>query len=67
MTLQINGFWPEDDAPVKDSAFACAFAFGLIRFAKFLDVRKMDIKAIHPPLMRKEMKAIIKKSTEIQV
>jgi hypothetical protein len=67
MTLQINGFWPEDDAPVKDPAFACAFAFGLIRFAKFLDAGKMDINAILPPMLRKELRAIFKKNTEIQV
>jgi uncharacterized protein YcaQ len=67
MTLQVNGFWHEEDAPVKDPAFACAFAWGLIRFTRFLDAGKINIHAIRPPVLRREIKAIFKKDSEIEV
>ena len=65
MTLQIKGFWHEDDAPVKDPAFASALALGLISFVRFLEVSKVDIAAIHPTVLRKEVKAVIKRVSEI--
>jgi hypothetical protein len=67
MTLQIRGFWYEEDAPVKDGAFVSALALGLIRFAKFLEAGKIDIAAIHPPVLRKETIAVIKKVSDIVV
>ena len=42
MTLQIKGFWLEDDAPVKDIEFAKALACGLIWFAKFLNAKRIE-------------------------
>ena len=35
MTLEIKGFWHEEDAPVKDIDFATALGRGLVRFANF--------------------------------
>jgi uncharacterized protein YcaQ len=67
MTLQIKGFWVEEDAPVKDHAFASALALGLIRFSKFLEAQKMDITAIQPPRLRTEIKKIIQTASEIIV
>jgi uncharacterized protein YcaQ len=61
MTLEIKGFWHEDDAPVKDAAFADALAKGLIRFAKFLDAKKVDVSAIQPVNLRSHMKKIFKR------
>jgi hypothetical protein len=66
-TLEIKGFWHEEDAPVKDPAFVSALAFGLIRFARFLEVGKVDIRAIHPPKLQKVMRVIIKKNSEILI
>jgi multisubunit Na+/H+ antiporter MnhG subunit len=40
MTREIKGFWYEDDAPVKDVEFANALVKGLLRFAKFVGVKK---------------------------
>ncbi len=48
MTLEIKGFWPEDDAPVSDSDFANAFAKGLVRFAKFLNAKRVNVAAFKP-------------------
>jgi uncharacterized protein len=59
MTLEIKGFWHEDDAPVKDIEFANALAKGLIRLAKFLDAKKITTDAIRPPGLRGEIVRIL--------
>src|ERR671919_122716 len=58
MTLEIKGFWHEDDAPVKDPAFAEALAKGLIRFAKFLDAKNITTNSIRPTGLRKQVEMI---------
>jgi uncharacterized protein YcaQ len=60
MTLEIKGFWHEDDAPVKDVAFADALAKGLIRFAKFVGAKKVDVSVIKPVGLRKYIQGLIK-------
>lgn len=60
MTLEIKGFWHEDDAPVKDVQFADALAKGLVRFAKFVEARKVTTKAIHPTGLRKHVERILR-------
>ena len=60
MTLEIKGFWHEDDAPVKDPAFASALAKGLIRFAKFLETKKITIDSIRPTGLRKQVEKILR-------
>ena len=60
MTLEIKGFWYEDDAPVKDAAFADALAKGLIRFAKFVEAKKVDVSAIKPVGLRREVKRVMR-------
>lgn len=67
MTLQIKGFWHEDDTPVKNPAFVSAFAKGLVRFAEFLGAKKIEIAAIHPPRLRMEVKEVIKGVSELAV
>lgn len=67
MTLEIKGFWFEEDAPVKDKAFASALARGLIRFAEFLEAGRIQISTIHPPRLRSEVKKIIASQSEIVV
>ena len=62
MTLEIKGFWHEDDAPVKDLAFAEALAKGLIRFAKFVEAKKIATNSIHPPALRKQIEKILKQN-----
>ena len=59
MTLQIKGFWHEDDAPVKDVEFANALARGLIRFAKFLDAKHVEVNTIKPMSLRQRIKALL--------
>lgn len=61
MTLEIKGFWLEDDAPVKDVAFADALAKGLIRFAKFVGAQRVNVSAIQPAGLRKKLAAEVKK------
>jgi len=60
MTLEIKGFWYEEDTPVKDIAFASAFVKGLIRFAKFLGARKITMDSINPAALRKEVRKQLK-------
>ena len=65
MTLEILGFWHEDDAPVKDVVFANALASGLMRFVKFLESKKIDLKAIEPASLKREVKRMIQDQSEI--
>jgi hypothetical protein len=62
MTLEILGFWHEDDAPVKQAAFADALAKGLIRFARFLDAQKVMTSSIHPTGLRKHVEKVLRES-----
>ncbi|HLO17459.1 MAG TPA: crosslink repair DNA glycosylase YcaQ family protein [Anaerolineales bacterium] len=64
MTLEIKGFWYEDDAPVKDVDFANALAKGLIRFAKFLRAKKIITDLIRPTGLRKEVERQLKAALE---
>lgn len=58
-TLQILGFWLEDDAP-KDEAFANALANGLKRFADMIGAEKMDLSGIKPVKLRAYLKKKLK-------
>jgi uncharacterized protein len=51
-TLLIKGFWLEDAATGKDSAFAAALACGLVRFAHFHEATRLDANAIQPARLR---------------
>jgi uncharacterized protein YcaQ len=62
MTLEIKGFWHEEDAPVKDPAFANALANGLVRFAKFVEARKITTGSIHPTGLRRQVEKILRGS-----
>jgi hypothetical protein len=64
MTLEIKGFWHEDDAPVKDVDFANALAKGLIRFAKFMEAKKVELDGIKLTGLRKQIAALVKKEFE---
>lgn len=59
MTLEIKGFWYEEDAPVKEPAFISAFARGLIRFAKFVGAKRMNIKVIKPVGLMRALKKLV--------
>lgn len=60
MTLEIKGFWHEDDAPVKDPQFGDALAKGLARFAKFVEAKKVQTSSIQPPALRKHVDKYLK-------
>lgn len=51
-TLILNGFWLEEHAALDDPAFAAALAKGLVRFAGFLEAKRLDIAAIQPAELR---------------
>jgi uncharacterized protein YcaQ len=63
MTLEILGFWHEDDAPIKDPEFANALAKGLIRFARFLEAKKIKTDSIHPAGLRRQVESILRHSS----
>ena len=54
-TLQILGFWLEDDAP-KDEAFASALANGLQRFAEMIGAQKFNLSGIKQTKLRSFLK-----------
>jgi len=54
-TLVINGLWLEDPALVKDAAFAEALALGMARFIRFLGAKRLDVKAVGQPALRKRL------------
>ena len=56
MTLQILGFWLEEDAP-QDAAFGDALANGLKRFADLVGAKKVDLRGIKPAKLRAHIKA----------
>lgn len=62
MTLEIKGFWHEEDAPVKDIDFATALGKGLVRFANFLGAKKVTTKTIRPTGLRKHVEKILHES-----
>jgi uncharacterized protein YcaQ len=64
MTLEILGFWLEDDAPVKDIAFADALARGLARFARFLEAKKVITQSIRPTSLRSHVQSRLRKELE---
>lgn len=59
-TLEIQGFWQEDDALVKDADFARAFTKGMLRFAKFVDAKRVKLDAIQPAKLRKQVESTLK-------
>jgi len=42
-----------------------ALALGLIRFAKFLEVKRINVASIHPPRLRKQVQAVVGELMEI--
>ena len=56
MTLRINGFWLENDAPVNRPAFADALGKGLARFASFVEAKKMDVNAVTPKKLQNHIR-----------
>ena len=60
MTLEIKGFWHEDDGPIKDASFADALAKGFIRFAKFVGAKKVDVNSIRPIGLRRHVQEMIR-------
>lgn len=60
MSLEIKGFWHEDDAPVKDADFANALARGLARFANFVGAKKIKTGAIRPAGLRKQVETALR-------
>ena len=52
-TFVVLGFWLEDKALARNSAFAEALALSFKRFAAFLGAAKTDFKAIREAPLRK--------------
>ena len=59
MTLHINGFWLEEDAPLNEPAFADALGKGLARFASFVEARKVEMDAITPKKLREHVRKFV--------
>ena len=65
MTLDIRGFWHEDDAPVTDIDFANALARGLARFARFVDAERINVASIKPIGLRKQVETMLRDSLSV--
>jgi uncharacterized protein YcaQ len=59
MTLEIKGFWLEEDAPVKEIDFANALGKGIARFANFVGAKKVNLAVIKPAALRTHIQKII--------
>jgi uncharacterized protein YcaQ len=60
MTLEIKGFWHEDDAPVKHVDFAQAFTEGLLRFTRFVGAERADTSVIELRNLRRHVDKALK-------
>ncbi len=58
-TLQILGFWLEEDAP-QDADFGDALARGSKRFADMMGAQRVDLCALKPVKLRKHLKERLK-------
>lgn len=58
-TLQILGFWLEEDAP-NDVLFIDALANGLKRFANMIGAEKIDLGGVKPTALRTKLKLLLK-------
>ena len=67
MTLQVKGFWHEENAPVKDAAFLSALAKGLLRFAAFLGAEQVNLSGIGTAGVRRQLKNDIARSMPVSV
>jgi uncharacterized protein YcaQ len=65
MTLEILGFWHEEDAPIKEEAFTDALAKGLIRFADFVGAKKLDLNKIKPASLQSAVLKKLKSESEL--
>ncbi|NQU29728.1 MAG: winged helix DNA-binding domain-containing protein [Anaerolineae bacterium] len=66
MTLQIKGFWHEEDAPVNDPAFADALGKGLVRFANFVEAKQVEIDTIKPKKLQNHIRKYLKNTLQFQ-
>lgn len=53
--LRVNGFWLENETTGADPAFLGALSRGLGRFARFLDVEKVEAGAVDHSAIRREL------------
>ncbi len=54
-TLQIKGFWLENEDSAEDADFADAFGRGLARFAVFVKARAVDTSLLQPQKLREHI------------
>ncbi len=58
-TLQVKGFWLENEEIALAANFADAFGKGLARFAGFVKARQVDISVIQPERLRNHIQKFI--------
>jgi uncharacterized protein YcaQ len=63
-TLQVLGFWLEEPATGKDAAFATALGRGFANLRRFLAAERLDVSAIRPVALRKEVRKVAASSGE---
>ncbi len=56
MTLHVNGFWLEEDAPLDDPGLADALGKGLARFANFVEAKQVEIEVIAPKKLQNHVR-----------
>jgi uncharacterized protein YcaQ len=65
--LLINGFWLEDMPLGEDPNFAAALGRGLASFCQFLQVERIQITAINPPQLQREVHKALKNKLEVLI
>jgi len=54
-TLVVKGFWLDDERTGRDGRFAEALGRGVLRLARFLEAHDVDVNAVNPPSLRRQL------------
>jgi uncharacterized protein len=60
-TLQVKGFWLDDESMLADDAFEAALSAGLRSFARYLGVEVVDVSAVEPVHLRRWLEKLARR------
>lgn len=66
-TLQIKGFWAEENSTFKNEAFASALGRGLVRFADFLKAKAVDLAGIPNSKLKRQVRKIVQEESGLKI
>ena len=66
-TLQIKGFMLEGHAPAREPTFAAALARGLVRFANYLEARRIDLAGMPNSVLKRGVVSCMKRESDLKI